>query len=436
MHDGEVRCPAESGRPGVRFIPVLILTLILEACTSAVPLGTSSRSVASSAHPRQNRPSSSANPVDTATLIWTQGGLPHGFAERVSRMPEVTHAVTVVAGTVWLTRSLSASRNVVDHPPHGYAIPLDLAGARPQDLAPFLPAKDRSLVGDLRAGEAILGATSARLRRLGPGGTLMFGDRRLRVAGVLPDRVVGGHEVFVSRQTAATLGVRSEQYLLLQAPSGIHERQIRRFLPPDALLRIRPPGQAHFLRQADAVLSPVMLKAAFGEFAASPRLLPGEWLRISTAWENAHITSASVPILGTVRCNTALIPQLHAALREVERRGLSQLIHSDEFAGCFAARIIPGNVDEAISAHTWGAALDINARSNPLGADPTQDPRIVAIFKRWGFTWGGAWMRPDGMHFEFQCFPRGMGDGSVLACPPGGAMWPPEPSPSGAAQGA
>jgi hypothetical protein len=116
-------------------------------------------------------------------------------------------------------------------------------------------------------------------------------------------------------------------------------------------------------------------------------------------------------------------------LSEVVRQGLSTLIHPDEFAGCFAARIIPGSVGEAISAHTWGAALDINARSNPLGAPPTQDPRLVAIFKRWGFTWGGAWMRPDGMHFEFQCFPPGMGPGSLLVCPPGGAVWPPEPAP-------
>ena len=315
---------AEDNRLRAHLVRMLILTLALGACTSAVSLDPRGQGVTSSAHPTQSptqhltkRPASSRpNPVATTTLVWTQGGLPRGFAERVARMPEVAHAVTVVAGTVWLTRSVSASGHVVDQPPAGYAIPLDLAGARPQDLAPFLPVRDRRLVGDLRSGEAILGATSARLRRLGPGGTLVFGDRHVRVAGVVPDRVVGGHEVFVSRRTAATLGITSEQYLLLQA-QAVHERQLRRFLPPDTLLRIRPPGRAHFLRQADAVLPPVMLKAAFGEFAADPNLLPGEWLRIPTAWEEAHITSASVPILGTVRCNRALIPQLRAALGEV-----------------------------------------------------------------------------------------------------------------------
>jgi hypothetical protein len=31
----------------------------------------------------------------------------------------------------------------------------------------------------------------------------------------------------------------------------------------------------------------------------------------------------------------------------------------------------------------------------------------VEIFDRWGFTWGGSWLVPDGMHFEFRNFPTG-----------------------------
>jgi D-alanyl-D-alanine carboxypeptidase len=28
------------------------------------------------------------------------------------------------------------------------------------------------------------------------------------------------------------------------------------------------------------------------------------------------------------------------------------------------------------------------------------------VFERWGFTWGGRWLVPDGMHFEFLRFPQ------------------------------
>jgi hypothetical protein len=28
------------------------------------------------------------------------------------------------------------------------------------------------------------------------------------------------------------------------------------------------------------------------------------------------------------------------------------------------------------------------------------DERVVAIFEKWGFAWGGYWSTPDPMHFE------------------------------------
>ncbi|MEX1004472.1 MAG: M15 family metallopeptidase [Acidimicrobiia bacterium] len=54
-----------------------------------------------------------------------------------------------------------------------------------------------------------------------------------------------------------------------------------------------------------------------------------------------------------------------------------------------------------LSRHSWGAAVDINAPTNPYGSDGTQDPRLVAIMQSWGFTWGGDWLVPDPMYFEF-----------------------------------
>ena len=42
-----------------------------------------------------------------------------------------------------------------------------------------------------------------------------------------------------------------------------------------------------------------------------------------------------------------------------------------------------------------------------------QDPRLVRIMERHGFSWGGRWPTvPDGMHFEYH------GDGPVAADEP------------------
>jgi hypothetical protein len=29
------------------------------------------------------------------------------------------------------------------------------------------------------------------------------------------------------------------------------------------------------------------------------------------------------------------------------------------------------------------------------------DPRVVTVFERLGFNWGGEFLVPDGMHFEY-----------------------------------
>jgi hypothetical protein len=43
----------------------------------------------------------------------------------------------------------------------------------------------------------------------------------------------------------------------------------------------------------------------------------------------------------------------------------------------------------------------VNITNNSFGGRVSMDPRIVAIFRRWGFAWGGTWVRADGMHFEY-----------------------------------
>lgn len=56
-----------------------------------------------------------------------------------------------------------------------------------------------------------------------------------------------------------------------------------------------------------------------------------------------------------------------------------------------------------MSRHSWGTATDINPKRNPMQKEFVTDlpDSLVAIFKRYGFRWGGEFKDPDTMHFDF-----------------------------------
>ncbi len=116
------------------------------------------------------------------------------------------------------------------------------------------------------------------------------------------------------------------------------------------------------------------------------------------AWENEYISTEDVPILGSVTCNAAMMPQLRAALEEITLAGLADEINPGEYAGCYYPRFIAGST--TLSNHSFGTALDLNVPGNLRGTVGEMDRGVVAIFKRWGFAWGGDWSYTDPMHFE------------------------------------
>lgn len=96
------------------------------------------------------------------------------------------------------------------------------------------------------------------------------------------------------------------------------------------------------------------------------------------------------------RCHQLVEGRMASAFKELHRRGLWPLL--EDFGGCFNDRTARGLAKK--STHAWGIAVDVAVGSNPLGATPTLDPRVVAVFEEHGFVWGGRWSRPDGMHFQ------------------------------------
>ena len=152
----------------------------------------------------------------------------------------------------------------------------------------------------------------------------------------------------------------------------------------------------------DTVLSTVRLKEVLGEFAYRPS--GGDSIEMEPAWVAANIRTEVLPILGAWTCNAAALGALHGALGELQETGLVHLINVGDTrrnGGCYQPREIRGPSGGAISRHGWGLAIDVNPSSNRWGATPQIDARVVDVFRRWGFAWGGTWTRPDGMHFEW-----------------------------------
>jgi hypothetical protein len=337
-------------------------------------------------------------------LAWSAGGLPAGFADAVARLPQVRRVVVVASDTTWLTGSTDEGGEVVDDPPPTFAIPLEVAAVEPSAYAPFLPPADRGVVEALADGEGVLGESSGKLRGLGPGAVLRFGEVRVRIAAILPDELVGAHELLVSRELGLRIGVSRDRYALLVTEGrptvGQLTAAIRAVLPAGTLLRVRAPGDTPYFRHGDAVLPPVAIKELFGEFAAKPRAGQPGYLTLDPAWVRANIVTRRVPLLGSVTCHVALFPQIRGAIAEIVELGLEDTIHS--YSGCYAPRRINRIASAGISHHAWGIALDLNVQQgNLFGQTPHQDPRMVNVFEEWGFIWGGGFIQPDGMHFEY-----------------------------------
>jgi hypothetical protein len=153
-----------------------------------------------------------------------------------------------------------------------------------------------------------------------------------------------------------------------------------------------------------AVLTGTSASDAVGSFRYTAH--PSGRITPDPAWVAAHIRTEQVPLLGSVTCHRVMLPQLRAALEEVVSRGLAGEIHPEEYAGCYYPRFIGYDPAKGLSLHSWGIAVDLNVPGNQRGTVGEMDRDVVAIFKKWGFAWGGDWNYTDPMHFELASIVR------------------------------
>ncbi len=116
------------------------------------------------------------------------------------------------------------------------------------------------------------------------------------------------------------------------------------------------------------------------------------------AWVSRNIVTMEMPIIGRVTGHRVMLPQLRGALSEVVAQRLSKEIRT--YDGCYVPRFIARDPSRGLSFHTFGTAIDLNASTNYRGIPGDINRTVVAIFKSWGFAWGGDWNYTDPMHFE------------------------------------
>lgn len=281
--------------------------------------------------------------------------------------------------------------------------PLAVAGVDPSRFRAFAPAgtaEADAVWAGVGRHEVALSHEVAKERRIKLGSTILVGGKPLRVAAfatTLPEI-----DAVVSYAVADALRLPRANAAVLAAGTKKDPAALA-----SAARKVAGKARIHLLTQPRtpyAFLTGSSAARAFGAF--SYRWFEDGTIQPDARWVAANIIRAQVPILGTVTCHRLIVPQLRAAMREVEANGLATSVKT--FDGCYVPRFIERNPDGAVSLHTWGIAFDLNATTNMPGKDGDMDMGVVNIMRKWGFRWGGDWSTPDPMHFELGILMQGV----------------------------
>ncbi|HYJ60344.1 MAG TPA: M15 family metallopeptidase [Actinomycetota bacterium] len=339
-------------------------------------------------------------------LVWVPSGLPEGFGEQLTVVSAVGDVTVATADIAWMSSSTDDVGVPVDADADPYLIPIDVTGVEPA-FTSFLPKPERTLVADLGPAQGILSESAAKLRGLGSGATMTFGDEDVEVTGTLPDELMGGYELLLMRPSAERIGVTRERYALFHVREGLApdpERLAALFLPyvppdfPYGNVEVRAPGQARYLRANDRGLPPVLLKQRFGEFRAIPDLQDPGPLQVDPAWVSERIASVDLPVIGAVTCHEQAIRALRRAMNALSTAAVTAI---ESVGDCYEAVADPDDPNGPLTARAFGAAIDLNPATNDEGDPPDQPRKLINAMAKAGFGWGGVDAFPQGALFRW-----------------------------------
>lgn len=350
---------------------------------------------------------------DAALSAASSAGAPavvgRGFSAGLTRVRRGTTVVQQSLGPGWA------------FPMAVTALPLDAIGG----------VMGRRISAPISAGGVVMGQTSAAVRGAAVGDTidLMAANGSIRtftIGLIAPDDEVGGTEILISLPQADLLGATiATRVLIYGAPSrsSLDLALLSSGLYNNTKVRIRKTWDA---KDPDSTRSMAVTKSLLGEFQMDyANITTNGWTAVDTAWKNAYLPAARTYPTGIrSRCNNTIHSDLSAALAEVQATypslvytGSDPLLsttglnvaNANQYGGCSPGTARFSRLTASlgsVSRHSWGQPLDVSTVANCQGCVPRMDCRIVRIFRKHNFAWGGNFLLSDGMHFEWVGEPR------------------------------
>lgn len=229
------------------------------------------------------------------------------------------------------------------------------------------------------------------------------------IGAVVPDDVTGGTELLLSPGAAERLGLERKSSVVMW--NFVDRAAIDEALDANGLeatnIRIRRSWEPF---DPDSTLGMAESKELLGEFAY--RVNANGSVSIDDAWKAESLPAVRELLNESVRiraqCHVEIVPALRAAFAEVVAAGVGgtfNVYDANRAGGCYNPRfnrLTQSSTIGFLSRHTWAMAIDTNTVGSCQGcAPPDIDCRAVQIFRKHGFAWGGNFLTPDGMHFEF-----------------------------------
>jgi len=420
--------------PRTRTTRTAVLLIVASTLWGAIPGSAAGPAAAVSTAATGGAPAQNVTPPGDLVSVYNFGPLQQGVISAATAAATDAGGVGVLGrgfgiGLIQVTRA-GAVVHQAPAPLGSWTFPMSVT-ALPIDSIGVVMGRDVSSI--ISQNQVVMGATSAALVGAQTGDVLhlLSGDGSIAqflVGRVAPDEEVGGTEIVMSTSQADLLGATLSTSVLIygQFNRGLLDSGLAaRGLSSNPAVRIRRSWDPF---DPDSTLGLAKTKKALGELAYSVTASGG--VLVDSAWQAAFIPDREPYPTGIrAACNNAIKADLAAALQAVVDAGLAGSIdvnNANTFGGCFGPRFtrIVGTELGTLSRHTWGQALDTNTTSNCQGCVPQMDCRVVRIFRAHNFAWGGNFINPDGMHFEWVGEPRNTLQYPSRYCPnvPSGAF--------------